>query len=186
MLGSLLVLLRCVSSYVPSPTPASTPTPPDVPPAASSARIEAPVPADPAPVPAAATALNEDIAEAVFRYQFGHNASGAQQSAGVYCLDLTGSDPSAAFLARFGTQRPPVRPASACKTSAREGVVDIRTGKHGLIFSVRSVTWDGSSDDATADGGYYEGGLSASGNTYTLKRSAGRWSVVKDVMHWIS
>jgi hypothetical protein len=37
-----------------------------------------------------------------------------------------------------------------------------------------------------AGGGYFEGGESASGNTYTLERHADVWRVVKDVMNWIS
>ena len=35
-------------------------------------------------------------------------------------------------------------------------------------------------------GGYYEGGLSASGNVYRLKRVDGGWKVIEDGMEWIS
>ena len=50
---------------------------------------------------------------------------------------------------------------------------------------VESVAWK-DADGAKASGGYFEGGESASGNTYTLARHAGAWRVVKDVMNWIS
>jgi hypothetical protein len=58
-------------------------------------------------------------------------------------------------------------------------------GGTGLIFSVTSVTWL-DDDTAEATGGYYEAGLSASGNTYLLKRDHGHWKVTRDVMNWIS
>jgi len=32
----------------------------------------------------------------------------------------------------------------------------------------------------------YEAGLSASGNTYTVKKIKGKWKVTNDKMHWIS
>jgi hypothetical protein len=36
------------------------------------------------------------------------------------------------------------------------------------------------------EGGYYEGNLSSSGNTYTVKMENGKWAVTNDEMHWIS
>ncbi len=49
------------------------------------------------------TAANEDdIREAVFRYQFAHNASAQQQGAKVYFLSLAeDKDPSDRFMLRF-------------------------------------------------------------------------------------
>ena len=41
-------------------------------------------------------------------------------------------------------------------------------------------------DHATVNGGYFEAGLSASGNVYTVERLKGVWTVVKDEMTWIS
>ncbi len=64
-------------------------------------------------------------------------------------------------------------------------VTDKQTGKRGLIFSVDNIVVTGA-DTAEASGGYYEGGLSSSGNTYYLKRKNGKWFVEKDTMHWIS
>jgi hypothetical protein len=47
----------------------------------------------------------DDVREAVFRFQFDHNASGQQKTARAYCLAiLTGekdSDPSSEFIKRF-------------------------------------------------------------------------------------
>ena len=35
-------------------------------------------------------------------------------------------------------------------------------------------------------GGYYEAGLSSSGNTYIVELKEGKWVVTGDTMHWIS
>src|SRR5438105_4744129 len=43
----------------------------------------------------------EEIAEAVFRYQFLHNASSRQQHAAVYFLSLRHKNPSKEFILRF-------------------------------------------------------------------------------------
>ena len=61
------------------------------------------------------TAAEDDIAEAVFRYQFDHNASAIQKSAETYCLSLPGETmPSAELLRRFrATIRPSPPPISA-------------------------------------------------------------------------
>lgn len=129
-----------------------------------------------------------DIREAVFRYQFRHNASGQQQKTGVYCLSLTYdelTDPPAELMKRFSAQKPPVREASNCVSDLIRGVRDKVTGKPGIVFFAAKVDWI-SANVVDVWGGYYEGGLSASGNTYRVVRRNGRWTVVKDHMNWIS
>ena len=131
----------------------------------------------------------EAILEAVYFYQFDHNASGQQRAAGVYCLALSlagekDKDPSPTLLGAFKDHTPPVKPVSQCKHSMA-GVYDRETGNRGLIFYISQV--DIISDtEATAAGGYYEGGLSSSGNTYHLTKAEGGWKVTADQMHWIS
>lgn len=130
-----------------------------------------------------------DIREATFRYQFGKNASGQQKTAKNFYLAIaTGdkeSDPDDAFMKRFAENKPKVKKLSECHASAQEGVVDKMTGESGLIFKTGGIRWV-SDAEAEIAGGYYEAGLSASGNTYYLKKVSGRWKVIKDVMHWIS
>jgi hypothetical protein len=136
----------------------------------------------------------DSVREAVFHYQFHHNESGQQQSAKVYFLsvmrlnDSTGrwndSDPGTELLRRFDGNTPPVKPFSKCVTSV-EGVFDRQTGEMGLLFQAGAIRWV-ADDQAEVDGGYFEGGLSASGNTYYLERRSGEWIVTRDVMHWIS
>ena len=130
-----------------------------------------------------------DIREATFRYQFVRNASGQKQNAGVYCLAIVANgketDPDEAFIRRFEGNTPVVKKASDCSQSRGEGVTDKATGKRGLIFRTEAITWT-SETEARVEGGYYEGGLSASGNTYYLRKAAGKWIVDRDTMHWIA
>ena len=129
----------------------------------------------------------DNIREAVFRYQFNHNASGQQQRAAFYCLAVgeKRSDPSDEFMKRFADHKPPVRKVSECQIDPSKGVIDKRTGTSGLVFRVTGITWI-SDSEVEAAGGYYEAGLSSSGNTYTLTKQHGQWKVSKDKMNWIS
>lgn len=133
----------------------------------------------------------DDIREAVFRHQFVHNASGLQQSAAVYFLALRNpatkqsEDPSDAFMERFAAHIPRVAKISDVQSSRGAGVRDKHTGEHGLIFSIRAVRWL-SAESVEVNGGYYEAGESASGNTYRLTKKSGHWVVQSDKMNWIS
>ncbi|MGO8925829.1 MAG: hypothetical protein ACLQU3_02885 [Limisphaerales bacterium] len=129
----------------------------------------------------------DDIREAVFRWQFDHNVSGQQKKAKVYFLSVGEKygDPSDEFIKRFADNKPPVRKRSECTADAGKGVLDKKTGEQGLIFNVTSIKWS-SDTEVEVEGGYYEAGLSASGNIYTVKKEKGKWKVTKDKMGWIS
>lgn len=113
------------------------------------------------------------ICEAVFRYQFEHNASAAQQKASAYFLSIDGKDAPTDLLNRFEGQRPAVKAGS-----------EFSEGK-GLNFRIDTLIW---LDEVTveAEGGYYEGNVSASGNTYRLERQDGTWKVITKKGQWIS
>jgi hypothetical protein len=68
----------------------------------------------------------DDGREAVFRYQFDHNASGQQRSAHAYCLALgdKDADPSEGFIKRFAHNKPRVRKASACHIASSSALID--------------------------------------------------------------
>jgi hypothetical protein len=129
--------------------------------------------------------VEDDIREAVFGYQFEHNASGAQQTADVYCLSIDGKDPTDAFMERFEDNWPRVKKVSRCTADTKAGVEDNGPGERGLIFGVGEVRWV-SDTEAEVEGGYYEGALSASGNTYHVVKEDCHWVVTRDVMRWIS
>lgn len=136
------------------------------------------------PAGAEKTAAEQNALEAVLRYQFQHNASGQQADVKVFCVTLDGADPDDAFLQRFAGQRVPVRKASDCNTN-EHGVSDRATGVSGLQLNAGRLSWI-NEDEVTVDGGYYEASLSASGNTFRLKKQAQGWTVVETIEHWIS
>ena len=114
-----------------------------------------------------------DMCEAVFRYQFEHNASGHGTNAPAFYIRIFGDNPPKQFLLRFAGHHPPVNPGSRFKIG------------RGIAFSISSLKLTGPAK-AEAGGGYYEGLLSSSGNTYYLEKKDGKWAVTRDVMHYIS
>jgi hypothetical protein len=130
----------------------------------------------------------DDIREAVFRHQFDHNASGQQKSAHAYCLAVLvngkDADPSDQFMQRFSHHKPPVRKASACHWTSIQ-IVENYTGRSALLFRVSKIIW-ASATEVTVDGGYDEGNVSSSGNTYTVRKQNGKWAVTSDQMNVIS
>jgi len=135
-----------------------------------------------------ATWLGEEdqIREAVFRYQFEFNVSGLGQAANAYFLSVEGNkDPSAQLLKRFDGHRPPVKPVSASMLEPGTAqVLDRESGLPGLIFGIAEIRWL-SEDEVEADGGYEEASESGTGNTYRVVKEAGRWEVVGCQMLWI-
>ena len=145
-----------------------------------------------APVPAGsrseAAQREIDLLEAVYRYQFTHNASSATHHgrAEVYFLSGPGKqDPAAELLARFAGHTPPVAPASAAGSKVWYGVKHGESGAQGIILRVDEIRWI-DPDTAEVEGGYYENSRSASENTYRVARKDGRWTVVNDRMNSMS
>jgi hypothetical protein len=123
--------------------------------------------AGPAPSSAAQAAAEGDIAEAVFRYQFRHNASSLQERADRYCLSLPGErSPDAAFLQRFDGNTPQVLGVDECRR---------KSGKN-LLFRLQKLDWRGD-DEVWVSGGYWEGNLSSSVEFYRARRKDGKWVV---------
>ncbi|MGC3992134.1 MAG: hypothetical protein QM796_21060 [Chthoniobacteraceae bacterium] len=128
----------------------------------------------------------DNIKEAVFRYLFGDNASGQQNTVAAYFISVNGDkDPDDAFLARFAKHIPPVKKESASSRGEGSVVLDKATGQHGLSFYLGGIRWV-SDSKVEVDGGYYEANLSASGNVYEVVHTAKRWVVTKNTMTWIS
>jgi hypothetical protein len=179
-----LALLLLLS---PSVAGACAPVPP---PTVQEPRVTAPPvmvpPVEPTRIEVAAA--EDDLREAVFRHLFDHNASGQQKNAKVFCLQIEGKqDPSPELLRRFDGNEPRVTKASLCtfKRGSGRGAVQDETGAPGLIFRVDSIQHP-TADTAVVEGGYFEAGLSASGNVYELVKDGTRWIVKKDTMRWIS
>jgi hypothetical protein len=164
---------------------------PVVPPKIEPPHVTAPpamVPPVPPPRLDVVAADDDDVREAVFRHLFDHNASGQQQAAKVFCLQIEGKqDPSTELLRRFEGNEPRVKKVSLCTFQhgqPRSGVVDA-SGAPGLIFRIDAIQHP-TADSAVVEGGYFEAGLSSSGNVYELVKEGDRWIVKKDTMRWIS
>jgi hypothetical protein len=70
-------------------------------------------------------------------------------------------------MKRFAAFKPAVQKASDCSTDPYRGVAEKRTGRRGVVFRVRSMKLV-SETEVEVVGGYFEDGLSASGNTGVL------------------
>lgn len=122
------------------------------------------------------TAAEPEIFEAVFRYQFDHNASSLQKQADRYCLSLPGEkSPDAAFLQRFAGHQPPVAAAGECER---------RAGKN-LFFRINRLDWH-KENEVWVRGGYFEGNLSSSVESYRVLLKDGKWVVAGARMEAIS
>jgi hypothetical protein len=121
-------------------------------------------------------AAEPEIFEAVFRYQFDHNASGIQKQAEKYCLSLPGEkSPDAAFLQHFAGNQPPVLAADECER---------RSGKS-LFFRINKLDWH-RDNEVWVRGGYFEGNLSSSVESYRVLLKDGKWVVAGARMEAIS
>ena len=127
------------------------------------------------------------IQQAVLRYQFEHNAAARKYN--IFCIAIgdreTSLDAPTQLIDGLNDAGHKVIKFSACNANDGEGVTERVSGNPALMLSVAQVKWL-ASDEVLVDGGYYEASLSASGNTYHLKKIEGMWRVVKDEMNWIS
>lgn len=113
-----------------------------------------------------------EIYEAVIRYQIFNSAAGGRGTSPAFVV-ICDQNPPEALLERFEGHSPPVDAAKRYR------------GRISVLYILDSIHRP-SADVAIVTGGYYEGSLSASGNTYHLIRKNGFWKVVRDEMHWIS
>jgi len=127
------------------------------------------------------------IQQTVLRYQFEHNAAANKYD--IFCIAMsegrTNSDAPTTLIRDLNDASHKVVKHSDCNANMDNGVTERISGKPALMLNVGKVKWL-AKDEAVVEGGYYEAGLSASGNTYHLKKVAGVWRVVQDQMNWIS
>lgn len=143
---------------------------------------------------AARKAQELDAREAVFRHQFENNGSALKSDAKVYCVGFeavdpktgpTIEDPDDAFIQRFSGNIPTVKKYSSCDYRDKVGLLDKASGERALEFTTSNISWI-SETEMQMEGGYFEASLSASGNTFRLKRIDGKWAVVQARENWIS
>ena len=129
------------------------------------------------------------IRQAVLRYQFEHTAAAHKYS--IFCIAVTkgriepGPDAPAKLMHGLSDATHKVVKSSDCNENQGDGVIERASGKPALILHVGRVTWI-TKEEAVVEGGYYEDALSASGNTYRLQKTDGKWRVVKDQWMWMA
>ncbi len=108
-----------------------------------------------------------DICEALFRHQIKQYESSGQNALQAYHLEIGRRDPDPLLMQRFADHQPPIQPVSQ------------RWSTRSRIFKIRKIIW---MDDNTveAQGGYHQGPMSGSTNTYRLIRKNKQWEVVMD------
>ena len=138
-------------------------------------------------------ATEDDVREAVLRYEFEHFAVNMGFDVPVYYLSsvrprnpydgrssplpaLRGRDPYDGFIRRFEGHDPPVERSSLCTDEGRWDIVDKVTGERGCVFWTGSITWR-TSVEAELDGGHDMGRRHAAEYRYSIIRERGRWLV---------
>lgn len=123
-----------------------------------------------------ANAQNEDdVREAVFRYQF--KAVRVQVSFRFVSVD--NKNPAQPFLDRFRDDQPPVRPAGDAHYEKKPipGYVDKKTSKQGILFKQGAIHWT-SATEADVEGSYECGELCDPTNgVYHVAHTADGWNV---------
>jgi len=127
------------------------------------------------------------IQQTVLRYQFEHNAAANKYA--IFCIAIskgeTASDAPAKLIQGLNDATHKAVKSSDCDAHMDNGVTEHSSGKPALTLNVGKVNWV-AKDEAVVEGGYYEAGLSSSGNTYHLKKISGVWRVVQNQLNWIS
>ena len=127
----------------------------------------------------------DDICEAVFRYEILNKPWGPGARATVFFLSVTeGRNPTDEFMSRLrGDFR--VRKISQAVQSPYEGVRHVKSRERGVIIGVGRITWI-SADEVMVDGGYYYDGHNSAGSVYRVCRERGSWVVKEKRDCWIS
>lgn len=144
-------------------------------------------------------AQEDDIREAVLRYQIGsptsapHTDAAAQEPSvtprpndgdvghRMYFLSLgNNKDPSDELMRRFQGSTIPIKKVSESYWDKKGKlccqVKEKGSNTLGLIYSVSNIRWL-DDDTVKAQSGYIAGGLFARSNTYTLAREGDKWKV---------
>jgi hypothetical protein len=117
----------------------------------------------------------DDVREAVLRYQF----KAINLLVAFHFIAVDEKNPSDAFLLRFEDDAPPVRPLSEARVVKKpmRSVIDRKTSKEGAIFRVGSIKWI-SDVKADVQGGYECGdSCDEKSGVFHVTRQGDRWVV---------
>ena len=149
-------------------------------------------------------ASEEDIREAVLRYQMedwirtvDKDESEAKNQADkeaaqhynfkIFFVEISGNDPTDDLMKRFVGVPRIVKKASNSETHKTAGmpVVDKESQERGIIFSADDIRWLGK-NHVKVEGGYHCDGLCGASYTFDMRLEKGKWIVRKARMNWIS
>jgi hypothetical protein len=125
----------------------------------------------------------DDIYEAVFRWQLQQYESIRNKNIKVYFFSLGNDDPSFSFLKRFADHDPPILRGSDANTFPV--VVDKITGEKGAMFFISSIQWI-SDAEVRVKGGVSIANLNGYGGDYKVVKEKGKWTVVGENNSWMS
>jgi hypothetical protein len=156
------------------------------------------------PEAASHAASEEDIREAVLRYQMedwirtvDRDEAEAKNQADkeaaqhynfkIFFVEISGKDPTDDLMKRLATVPRIVKKASDSETRKTLGmpVVNRDTQERGIIFSADDIRWLGK-NRVKVEGGYHCDGLCGADYTFDVRFEKGRWIVRKARMNWIS
>ncbi len=133
-------------------------------------------------------ASEDDLTEAVLRYQFQQTNISARPDVKALCIQIgiLNSDPSAEFLNRFEGNNPPVIKGSRCGFLPESGQMTNKTsGSPAVSFTVSTVSGQ-LFGQAVVDASQVSGNLGGAGFSYTVKKQDNKWVVTDNLMNWIS
>ena len=122
---------------------------------------------------------DEDIAEAVFRFQMERCYEANPPK--VYFLSLKRNDPTGEFMTRFRPNGPAVRMRSQMSGE----FTDLESGERGIVLSVEKLNRI-SEIEFQVEGSCVAGGLNGHGFMYSVVEERGEWKVKGSRQTWIS
>lgn len=134
--------------------------------------------------PDAKADAEDEIREAVFRYQFDQDATQQKPITKIYFIAIENKDPDEPFLKRFAGSTPIVKKASQSGYSKNgvDSVIDKTTGEAGVIFGVGKINWI-NENEVEVKASYHVANLFAGGCNYRVARQDTAWVVKGCVSH---
>jgi hypothetical protein len=138
--------------------------------------------------PSSKAQAEDDIREAVFRYQFVHDAPQQKPHTKVHFIAIENKqDPDDAFLKRFADRTPIVKKESqaAASNNGTGGVIDKETKGAGIIFRIAQLKWINDSE-IEVEAHFHVAMLVAGGCKYRVLREGNKWVVKECLSKWES
>jgi hypothetical protein len=138
--------------------------------------------------PSSKTVAENDIREAVFRYQFDHDATQQKTYTKVYFISIENEkDPDDEFLRRFAGNTPMVKKKSQAvgDNKGTGGVIDHETRGSGIIYRITQLKWV-NENEVEVEADFHVAMLFAGGCKYRVRRENNQWLIKGWISQWES